>query len=117
MPKNNFWHEDDIRPKYKLNKNKNEHDRSILLMKICYHFDLECYRFTHLLHQHPPERMSIGVLPSNLDHPIGGDVSFFHTYSHVLMLFDHLFCGMEIAELEVFEMVLGVDERQDVTLK
>ena len=55
--------------------------------------------------------------PSNLDRPIGGDVSFHQTYSPIVMLFDHLFCVLKIAELEVFEMILGVDDRKEVTLK
>lgn len=53
-------------------------ERSICCVAVsCHNMDLGYYWFTHLLHQHPPERMSIRVLPSSLDHPIRGDVSFF----------------------------------------
>ncbi len=61
--------------------------------------------------------MSIRVLSSNLDHPVRGDIPLIQNQAHTLMLLDHLLGVLKVAELEVFEMVLGVDDREDMTLE
>lgn len=61
--------------------------------------------------------MSIGVLSSNLNHPIRGYVSFAKRNSFNTMLFDHLLGVLEVAKLQVFEMVFGVDNGRDVAFE
>ncbi len=61
--------------------------------------------------------MSIRVISSDLDNPVRGDIPLLQNQAHLLMLFDHLLGILKVAELEVFEMVLGVDDREDVTLE
>lgn len=49
--------------------------------------------------------------------PVDREVSFIQLNSQVLMLLDHLFRVLEIAELEVLEVVFRVDDREDVAFR